>query len=171
MRKELKCVSVVFDKSIFHGLDCYKASSIDRSAFSAYDKKTGFIEKGKVIISDKSRIEKGVYKFCPDICEKVTLIKLTPCFDEEIIDSYIEKGTRGFVIEGYGTGGIPERVIEKLRKAKENNIPSMLITQCKSGGTDLEIYEVGNNALCAGIIDGKKLGAEGALAIMMKKIG
>lgn len=169
--KELKCVCVIFDKEIFDGLDCYKSSSTDFSAFSAYDRKTGMIENGKVIISDHSRTSKGKYKFCPDICEKVALIKLSPNFDENIIDCYIKNGIKGFVIEGYGTGGIPRRVLEKLSKANKNNISSLLITQCKSGGTDLNIYEVGNNALISGIADGKKLGAEGALAVMMKKLG
>ncbi len=168
---ELKSVCVVFDSQIFNGLDCCKASSVDFSAFAAYDRKTGVIEKGRVIISDYDRMSEGEYKFCPRICENIALIKLSPNFDESIIDSYIKNGTNGFVIEGYGTGGIPQRVLEKLKNAKENNIPSMLITQCKSGGTDLTVYEVGNNAIDIGIIDGKKLGAEGALAIMMKKLG
>lgn len=168
---ELKSVCVVFDGQIFDGLDCYKSSSVDYSAFSAYDRKIGVIEKGRVIISDYDRMSKGEYRFSSDICEKIALIKLSPNFDEAIIDCYIKNGTKGFVIEGYGTGGIPKRVIEKLKAAKENNIPSMLITQCKNGGTDLTVYEVGSNALDIGIIDGKKLGAEGALAMMMKKIG
>ncbi len=168
---ELKSVCVVFDRQIFDGLDCYKAYSVDFSAFSAYDRKTGVIENGRVIISDYDRLSEGEYKFCPRICENIALIKLSPNFDESIIEHYIKNGTKGFVIEGYGTGGIPQRVLEKLKAAKGSNIPSMLITQCKSGGTDLPLYEVGNNAIDIGIIDGKKLGAEGALAIMMKKLG
>lgn len=168
--KKLICVCVVFDKSIFYGLDCTKSSSTDIDAFSAYDKPLGVIENGKAEILNEDIIKKGEYKFFPDICDKVALIKLNPFFDESIIDCYIKKGIKGFVIEGYGVGGIPGKVIEKLEKAKDNNIFSMLISQCKNGGTDLSIYEVGKNASLAGIADGKKLGVEGALALMMKNI-
>ena len=166
--EKLKCVSVVFNEDIFSGSDCYKSSSVSFSAFSAYDKKLGKVKDNKVTILNKQGIYAGKYKFSPDICSKVALIKLSPNFDENIIDMYISNGIKGFVIEGYGTGGIPERVIKKLKAAAENNIPSMLITQCRDGGTDPYIYEVGHNMLSAGIIDGKKLGAEAALAVMMK---
>ena len=83
-----------------------------------------------------------------------------------MIEYYILSGTKGFVIEGYGTGGIPLRVLKKLKKANKKGILSMVITQCKNGGTALDVYEVGSNVKEAGIIDGGKLGTEGAVAKM-----
>lgn len=168
---ELKTVCVVFDGKIFHGMDCYKASSTSFDAFAAYDEILGKAEGGRVEIKDKKRINSGEFIYNEDICEDIALIKLTPSFDENILDYYIKNGARGFVIEGYGTGGIPERVIERLRKAGENGILSMVITQCKSGGTALAVYEVGNNVSKAGIIDGGRLGAEGAVARMAEICG
>ena len=167
--EELKTVCVVFNGKIYHGLDCYKADSVSFDAFSAYNEILGEINKDKVFIKDSGRIKIGEYRYNSDINEKVALIKLTPTFDENVIDYYVEKGVSGFVIEGYGTGGIPVRVIEKLKKAKEKGIESVVITQCRHGGTNTALYEVGNNVKQAGIIDGGKLGAEGAIAEICRR--
>ncbi len=166
LSEDLKTVCVVFSGKIFHGMDCYKASSKAFDAFSAYDKALGEIKNGKVIIKDKGRITTGEYFYNKNICEKIAVIKLTPDFDENMIEYYIQSGTKGFVIEGYGTGGIPLRVLKKLKKANKKGILSMVITQCKNGGTALDVYEVGSNVKEAGIIDGGKLGTEGAVAKM-----
>ncbi len=163
---DIKTVCVVFNGRIFHGMDCYKASSKAFDAFSAYDKALGEVKNGKAVIKDKGRIGTGEFYYNKDICEDIALIKLTPDFDENMIEYYILNGTKGFVIEGYGTGGIPSGVLKKLKKANKKGILSMVITQCKNGGTALDVYEVGSNVKAAGMIDGGKLGAEGAVARM-----
>ncbi|MBQ8790576.1 MAG: asparaginase [Ruminiclostridium sp.] len=166
---KLKTVCVVFDGKIYHGLDCYKADSVSPDAFSAYDGVLGEIKEDEVFIKDSKRIKVGEYRYNKDINEKVALIKLTPFFDEGVIDYYISQGIKGLVIEGYGTGGVPARVIKKLKAAEKKGVRSMVITQCKKGGTRLDIYEVGNNVKNSGIMDGKKLGTEGAVAEICRR--
>ena len=74
---------------------------------------------------------------------------------------------RGIVIECYGLGGIPNRLLPAIKAAADRGISFMAISQCLYEGVSMDIYEVGENALSSGVIPGGKLTAEGALAEIM----
>lgn len=66
-------------------------------------------------------------------------------------------GTRGVLIEAYGAGNLPMRrpdLQALLAHCKAHALPAVITSQCLWGGTDLETYELGRQALDLGAIPG-----------------
>ena len=158
-------VHILFGDKIIRGGKAYKAYSQSDNAFISPDGEySGFVRDGKIIC--KNIGEKGKYRFRRDFEDKVGLIKLTPMTAKEDISRAAEL-YRGIVIECYGLGGIPNRLLPAIKAAADRGIRFMAISQCLYEGVSMDIYEVGDNALSSGVIPGGKLTAEGALAEIM----
>lgn len=59
---------------------------------------------------------------------------------------YIPDGTKALILESYGTGGVPDYLLEKVTELSEAGVYVIIATQCAYGGTRLNEYEVGQNA-------------------------
>ncbi len=84
--------------------------------------------------------------------EKVALIKAYPGFQPEILETLIDKGFHGIVIEGSGLGHIANHVIPTIKRAVEEGIPVIMTSQCLFGRTNLYVYSTGRRLLDAGVI-------------------
>lgn len=75
---------------------------------------------------------------------KVALIKCYPGLDPAIFDFYIDKGYKGFVIEGTGLGHTPTlgsfSFLPKVKEAIEGGIPVVMTSQCLYGRVHPNIY-------------------------------
>ena len=163
---ELADVFLLFgDKIILGGL-AHKEYTRSDNAFVSTKEYSGRIENGAVTLGSLPE-KHGEYSFNADFDDRVMLIKLTPLTDGSIFSYAAEKGVRGIVIEGYGMGGIPSRLLPEIKAAADKGIKIMLISQCLYEGIDMSIYEVGINAKRLGIISGGDMCAEAAAAEMM----
>lgn len=100
-------------------------------------------------------VEKG---FCKD----VFILKIFPGIGTEIFD-FIKDHYKGVVIEGYGTGGIPDvdnDIVSKVQELVESGIAVIVTTQCMYEGIDLEIYQVGHNLSKCNVINGRDMTTE-----------
>ncbi|QIM16122.1 hypothetical protein G7067_06320 [Leucobacter insecticola] len=72
----------------------------------------------------------------------------------------------GLVLECYGSGNAPMSRPGMLGALREicAEIPVVAITQCDTGGVDLQRYAVGHELAAAGVIDGSDLTIEAATA-------
>ena len=86
--------------------------------------------------------------------EKVAFIKSYPGIPEEIIDYHIDKGYKGMVLEGTGLGHCPDSLIHHLERAKDENIPVIMTSQCFYGLVDMNVYSTGRKIISAGVISG-----------------
>lgn len=162
---DLHGVHILFGDKIIRGGKAYKAYSQSDNAFISPDGEySGFVRDGEIICTNVS--ETGKYRFRRDFEEKVGLIKLTPMTAEEDI-SRAAKLYSGIVIECYGLGGIPNRLLPAIKAAADRGIRFMAISQCLYEGVSMNVYLVGENALSSGVIPGGQLTAEGALAEIM----
>ena len=94
-------------------------------------------------------------------------LKLTPGTEPAVFDAVLEAGYKGFIVEGFGTGGvhsIRKDLPSKLSELAKKGIPGVLKGQCLYGKSDLEVYEVGKNALYAGVIRAYDQTSEAAFA-------
>ncbi len=101
----------------------------------------GKIEKINPIY--KKRADKDVeldIKFEP----KVAILKAYPGSDPEIIDYYVDKGYKGFVIEAGALGHVPIRGekpwIDIIKKHVKDGIPFVSTTQCIYGRVHPSVY-------------------------------
>lgn len=75
------------------------------------------------------------YKLQPPI-EKVGLIKAAAGMDDLLINTYIDNGFKGIVIEGLGQGNLPKEMLPGIKKAIALKIPIVLVSRCFNGIVD-----------------------------------
>ncbi|MDR3062779.1 MAG: Glu-tRNA(Gln) amidotransferase subunit GatD, partial [Methanobrevibacter sp.] len=115
------------------------------------------ISNGKIAIDSNynyiKRNEKEL-KLNNSIEEKVGFIKIFPGISKEFIEYHIDKGYKGLVIEGTGLGHVPDYLIDSLNRAKDENIPIVMSSQCLYGRVNMNIYSTGRKIIDSGIISG-----------------
>ena len=162
----LKDVFLLFGDKLIRGDRAHKDYTENDNAFVSSCGYSGIIQNGRLIVNEFPNADTE-YHFNLDFNENVMLIKLTPLTDGSIFTFAAESGVKGIVIEGYGAGGIPHRLLDSIGKVISKGIKIMLISQCLYDGVDMSIYEVGTDAARLGIISGGNMSAEAAVAEMM----
>ena len=89
-----------------------------------------------------------------DIEEKVGFIKSFPGISQDYIEYHIDKGYKGLVIEGTGLGHVPNDLIDSFKRARDENIPVIMTSQCLYGRVNMNVYSTGREILDAGVISG-----------------
>jgi len=166
----LKDVFLLFGDKLIRGDRAHKDYTESDNAFVSSCGYSGTIQNGMLTVNELPDTDTK-YHFSLDMNENVMLIKLTPLTDGSIFTYAAEKGVKGIVIEGYGAGGIPHRLLDSIGKVISKGIKIMLISQCLYDGVDMSIYEVGTDAAGLGIIPGGHMCAEAAVAEMMFMLG
>ena len=115
------------------------------------------IENKKININpDYSYTKRGIneLELNSNIEEKVGFIKSFPGISEEFIEYHIDKRYKGIVIEGTGLGHVPDNLIDSFKRAKDENIPVIMTSQCLYGRVNMNVYSTGREILDSGVIPG-----------------
>ena len=121
-------VHILFGDKLIRGGRAYKAYTRNDNAFiSPSGKYSGSISGGKLICSEKK--PDGKYIFRSDFSHKAGLIKITPMTRPEEIET-AAKLYDGIVIEGYGIGAIPTRLLPAIKRSISGGVKCVLISQC-----------------------------------------
>lgn len=166
----LSGVYLLFGDKLIRGDMAHKEYTKKDNAFISSGEYAGTVSENGIEYKNASQ-RSGNYFFNDNFDERIMLIKLTPSTDGSIFGYASEKGIIGIVLEGYGIGGIPKRLLENISEAIKKGIKIMLISQCLHEGVDMSIYEVGVNAARLGVISGGDMTAEAAVAEMMFMLG
>lgn len=170
LNDSLNDVYLLFGDKLIRGDMAHKEYTRSDNAFISSREYAGIIKDGTLLLNDIPD-NSGSFTFNDDFDENVMLIKLTPGTDISIFFYAVDRGVRGIVIEGYGTGGIPHRLLDGIAYAAGKGIKIMLISQCLHEGVDMSIYEVGVSAARLGVMSGGEMTAEAAVAEMMFMLG
>ena len=104
----------------------------------------------------------------------VAILKLFPGITEEVVKSILSiKGLKGIILETYGAGNAPTKkwFVNLLKQAIDNNIRIVNVTQCAGGSVIMGHYETSVELKKIGVVSGKDITTESAIAKMMYLIG
>lgn len=143
-------VMVVFDGKIIAGTRAKKTATFSYNAFSSINFPViGKIQDDAVLYYFDNIGRKEPVKFYDCMDRKVFLLKLTPGMSTDIIPYMLEQYDC-IILEGFGTGGIPEKLTEALLHEMEKYEPYekilIMATQVTYEGSSMGTYVVGRKA-------------------------
>ena len=139
-------VVIVFNGAVILGTRARKVRSKSFSAFSSINfPELASVREGRVLrFIDLGYKEPPV--FCHKLEERVSLVKLIPGMDADLL-AYALEHNRALVVESFGVGGVPgrhSRFYEVIAAAVEAGKTVVMTTQVPNEGSDLTVYRVGH---------------------------
>lgn len=143
-------VRVVFDGKIIAGTRAKKTATFSYDAFSSINFPViGKIQDDMVVYYIEENAPKRKVKFYDRMDRNVFLLKLTPGMSTEIIP-HILREYDCIIIEGFGVGGLPDRLTKKLllemKKYEAHEKVLIMTTQVTYEGSSMGTYVVGRTA-------------------------
>ena len=171
---ELSCgVQIVFSGAVILGSRARKNYTKRFDAFCSVNYPEIARISGSRILRFMGEKYTGEPLFYDKLNTNVGLLKLIPGMKKEIL-CYLLENYDGLVIEGFGTGGIPEYydcygdIISAVEKGKT----VIVTTQVPNEGSDSVLYEVGNLIKkTAGLMESYDMTSEACLAKLMWVLG
>lgn len=113
-----------------------------------------FPEEKRIVLvrDDVRRTTDGNLEVRANFSDKVALVKFFPGMRSDIIDYLIDKGYRGIVIEGTGLGHVSLRLLDSIKRAKEEDVVVTMTSQCLFGTINMNVYSTGRKLLEAGVL-------------------
>lgn len=104
---------------------------------------------------------------------RIEVFRLFPGMPVATVQSAIERGVRGIVIQGFGPGNMPSNneLLPVLRGAMSHGISVVVSSQMQKSVTNLDSYEVGYQAKKAGAISAGDMSNEATITKLMWALG
>ncbi len=170
-------VCIFFNNKLFRG---NRTKKIDIWGFDAFDSPNypPLAEVGvevKIYEHNFLKRENHKLKVSRNFSDKVFCVKIFPSIKIDFLMSLLELDIKGFVIEAFGSGNLPnieERsLIPFVKKANEMGKIVVISTQAVYGKVDLTLYQCGKDALDAGALSCKDMITETAIVKLMFLLG
>lgn len=101
---------------------------------------------------------------------RVVIVKMFPGMSELVLSAILSiSDLKGVVLETYGAGNAPTEswFLNLIQKAIANGVHIVNVTQCSSGSVDMGKYETSTALKSIGVISGKDITTEAAIAKLM----
>jgi len=163
-------VHVVFDGKALPGVQTTKRFSDRRDAFAAMRQTKTLHTPNTVPDQTIARLDyRVVRKPVP-----LAVLPLTPGLDAAVLQSLLDTGVSGLVLELYGSGTGPTddaRFLDVLRQAHRRGVMLAGISQCPCGVMDGARYAAGSRMLQCGVLPGGPMTREAALGKLFGLLG
>jgi L-asparaginase len=104
----------------------------------------------------------------------VAAMRVFPGIRANVLANILQPPLQGLVLETYGVGNIPDRdpgLLDALEAATGRGVVIVNCTQCLAGSVDMGGYATGSGLQRAGVVSGRDMTAEAALAKLYYLLG
>lgn len=131
----------------------------------------GIVDGNKVVFQRK--LDKRNIISASKLESNVVLIKCSIGMDSDLLRYYVDRGTKGIIIEAFGRGNIPPMMVEGVQYALNRKIPVVIASRCLTGRVlDIYGYQGGGKQLRElGAIFAGQLSGQKALIKLMLVLG
>ena len=170
-------VCIFFDNTLMRGNRTTKYSSDDFNAFSSPNlpplAEAGITIKYNDALIRRPSVWDGGVKINLSLDTRVGILKIHPGITAEVVgDVLCGSSTRAVILETYGSGNAPSKswFLDVVREAAQEKV-LLNVTQCCSGTVNMDIYSNGKALQNSGVISGRDLTTESALAKLFHLMG
>ena len=169
-------VAIYFENKLYRGNRTYKFHAENFNAFISGNYPI-LAESGVNLKFFTEHILKPKFKklkLHTKLDPNVAILKLFPGISENVVDAILStKGLRAVVLESFGSGNAPTQkwFINRLKKAVDEGIIIVNITQCVAGSVEMGKYETSVELNRIGIISGKDMTTSSAITKLMVILG
>ena len=168
-------VFVAFDRKIMRGCRAVKVRATGFAAFESINARYVGQVSGHGLEIRKEMLPSvcGPLQLKKELSRDVFLLKLTPGMNSAIFDALVSMGIRGIVIEAFGLGGVNVlgEGLKAIEQAVSKGVSVVVTTQCLHDSAELGVYQVGTKLLELGVIQGRDMTSEAAVAKLMWALG
>lgn len=171
-------VSIFFNSKLLRGNRSTKVSSEDFSAFDSPDcpplADAGIsIRYNDAIIRRPLKWDEPL-RISTKLDTRVSILKLHPGITPQVMKYFLcGPDIRAAIIETYGSGNAPTRqwFLDIVKEATAMGKVLMNVTQCQAGTVNMSLYATGKALEKAGVVSGRDITTEGALAKLFYLMG
>ncbi len=168
-------VCIFFNSNLLRANRTVKSSADQFSAFHSYNYPP-LGHAGIDIVYNKRNIHR--YKAEDNVVftpltrmeQHVSVLKIFPGITPSVVTNILSQpDLKGIVIETYGSGNAPtfDWFVEAIKAAVSRGVVVVNVTQCNSGSVEMQRYETGMKLSEIGVVSGKDMTTECALAKLM----
>jgi L-asparaginase len=161
-------VAIVFAGRILAARGATKQDSSAPDAFGPYSAVVGRVDERGVRWSAQPRRRAALMPVTPD--PAVHIVSLGLESGPDLVDALVHCGARGLVLEGFGRGNIPMRLIPAIERAQGAGLLIGLATHCPEGGV-APTYESGAKLADLGVIGAADLSARKLRLLLAAALG
>jgi len=165
---DLAGVMLVFNEEIILGSRASKVSESKLNAFKSVGRSLlGEIRADIRLDKEHKKRHNGLLKLKKGFESHIIVVTLFPGMQVSVLDSILDNSVKGLIFRGYGPGNIPYEYLPVIKRAVKLKIPIVVDSQCLEGSTSMQMYDVGKQALEAGVIQAYDMTIESVTTKLM----